>query len=110
MSASNGIIIDLNTAAFDQTIAEGDWAVAFWTSWCSPCRIQTRLLEAGLEEFAASNVNIAKVNVDDEPALAYRFNVITIPTLIIFKGGQKGREMVGIYQPRQIIAAVKEQK
>ncbi|MGL6042860.1 MAG: thioredoxin [Sandaracinobacteroides sp.] len=68
--------------------------VDFWAEWCGPCRMIAPALEEIAEELAG-RVTIAKVNIDDEPEWASKYNVRSIPTMLIFKGGQKVAEKLG---------------
>ncbi|HAP43245.1 MAG: thioredoxin [Spirochaetes bacterium GWC1_61_12] len=68
--------------------------VDFWAEWCMPCRV----IGPHLDELAktyAGKIKVVKVNVDNEPNLAGRFDIISIPTLIVFKNGQLARQKVG---------------
>lgn len=74
--------------------------VDFWASWCGPCKMLSPLVDEIAEEL--SDKKVAKVNVDEEPELAQKFGVMSIPTLIVFKGGQVSSKSVGV-QPKQAI-------
>ncbi|MCQ2396886.1 MAG: thioredoxin [Lentisphaeria bacterium] len=100
-------IINLTAENFKSSVSEGTWLVDFWATWCGPCRMQGRIIDDGLEELAAAGAKIAKVNVDDQAGLAMRFNVLSIPTLIVFKNGEKVREFVGVQQLQTLLDAVK---
>lgn len=89
-------LVNLTTAAFDQAIAQGTWIVDFWATWCAPCRMQGKLIDDHLDELAAAGATVGKVNVDEEPDLAARFGVMSIPTLLIFKDGSQVRSFVGV--------------
>ena len=72
--------------------------IDFWASWCGPCKMFSPIVD----EFAEENegkVKVGKVNIDDEPDLASRFGVMSIPTAILFKNGQAVQSMVGV-QPK----------
>ena len=71
--------------------------VDFWAPWCGPCRILGPIVEKLAGEFAGT-VKVAKVNVDENPSSAQTYGVMSIPTLIVFKGGQVAEQMVGVQQ------------
>ena len=85
--------LDANT--FDEIVgsADGPVLVDFWAEWCGPCKMIAPILE----EIAAEqdSVKIAKVNVDDNQDLAMRFQVMSIPTLILFNDGEPAKRLVG---------------
>ena len=83
---------ELDEATFDQAIADGPVLVDFWAPWCRPCKA----LEPILEELP---VEVARVNVDDEPGIASRYDVLSIPTVILFAGGEARGAVVGV-RPR----------
>jgi thioredoxin 1 len=88
-------ISDLNDSTFDETIGGSDAPVLvdFWAEWCGPCKMIAPILEeiAGEQD----NLRIAKVNVDESPDIARRFEVMSIPTLIVFKDGEPAKRLVG---------------
>lgn len=86
--------LTLTTENFDQNIAEGTTLVDFWAVWCGPCRMQSPVVEAFAEKHP--EVKVCKVNVDEEHALAVRFGVMSIPTLIVFRDGQQINHTVGL--------------
>lgn len=87
--------MELNTENFDSVVLQADSPVLvdFWAPWCGPCKVMGPLVEELAGEMG--NVIIAKVNVDDNPDLARQFNILSIPTFLIFKGGQVVEQFSG---------------
>ena len=86
----------ITTAEFDSVIAGSDKPVLvdFWASWCGPCRALGPVVDQISQEMA-DRLTVYKCNVDDEADLATRFRIVSIPTLILFKGGQPVHTMIG---------------
>ena len=87
--------MDLNTDSFDATVlqAQGVVLVDFWAPWCGPCKVMSPIVdELGGE---LDQVTVAKVNVDENPELVQQFNVLSIPTFLVFKGGQVVEQFAG---------------
>lgn len=81
--------------------------VDFWASWCGPCRMVSPVVEQ-LSEAFEGQVDVGKINVDEQPGLAEKFRVMSIPTLYIFKGGEVVNKLVGARPYEELEAALKQ--
>ena len=81
--------------------------VDFWAEWCGPCKMITPVLEELAGELG-DQVTIAKLNVDDNPEVAMRFNVMSIPTLLVFHGGEVRKRLVGAKGKSQLLQELDE--
>ena len=89
----------LTTAEFDAAVEAAPLAmVDFWASWCGPCKMLSPLVEALAEQYDGKAL-VAKVNVDEEPDLAARFGVMSIPTVVFLKNGREFDRKVGVMPP-----------
>ena len=80
--------------------------VDFWADWCGPCRMIAPSVNAIAEEFEGV-LKVAKVDVDDNPAVPGRYGIVGIPTLMVFKGGEIVERITGALPKDRLIAAVK---
>jgi thioredoxin 1 len=89
-------VLHLDEKVFDETLAttEGILMVDFWAEWCGPCRAVAPILE-DLARSSGGKVTLAKVNVDENPALAARFGVRSIPTILFVKDGKVRDQAIG---------------
>ncbi len=87
-------VISLTNSNFDEVIATSTQPVLvdFWATWCGPCKMVSPIVDEIAEE---EDVTVGKVNVDEEPELASRFGVMSIPTLLVFEGGKLVNKAVG---------------
>ena len=80
--------------------------IDFWATWCGPCRMMAPIIEEIAEE-KEGVLKVAKVDVDEEPELATKFGIVSIPTLVLMKGGQVVDVLVG-YRPKDAVLAFVE--
>lgn len=97
-------ILKLNNDNFENEITKGKGIalVDFYADWCGPCKMIAPIVE----EIAAerTDVKIGKINVDESPELAVKFGVMSIPTLIVFKDGEKVNVAIGYRNKQEILA------
>ncbi|MGT2652660.1 thioredoxin [Staphylococcus aureus] len=99
-------IVKVTDADFDSKVESGVQLVDFWATWCGPCK----MIAPVLEELAADyegKADILKLDVDENPSTAAKYEVMSIPTLIVFKDGQPVDKVVG-FQPKENLAEVLE--
>jgi len=98
-------VITITKENFESEIVGSDRPALldFWASWCGPCRMVSPLVDEIADEH--SDIKVGKINVDEQPELAQKFGVMSIPTLMVFEGGQPVKTSVGA-KPKQDILAM----
>ncbi len=101
-------ILTLTTATFDETINSSDKPVLidFWAEWCTPCKMIAPILEELARE--QTSIQIAKLDVDANPEIAMRFNVMSIPTLLVIQDGEIKKRLVGAKGKGSLLAELGE--
>jgi len=93
----------ITTSQFDAEVLESETPVIvdFWAEWCGPCRAVSPILEQIAEE-RADELRVVKVNIDEEPELQQRYGILSIPTILLFRGGEPAAAAIGA-QPKRML-------
>jgi thioredoxin 1 len=102
MESSGAITVDENS--FDREVTRSDKAVIvdFWAEWCGPCKLIAPLLDEIARE-KADVVKVAKVNVDENQSLSFKYNIRAIPSLLFFKNGQLRDQVTGVTSKKDLL-------
>lgn len=97
-------VISVTADHFEQEVlkTEGIVMVDFWAAWCGPCKMLSPIVDQIAEEHP--EIKVCKVNIDEEPSLAIDYKVMSIPTLLVFKNGEKVNMSIGVQSKSDIEA------
>ncbi len=103
----NSTIINLNESNFDREVTQHDKPVIvdFWAEWCGPCKMISPLLDEIARE-KMGTVKVAKVNVDENQSLSFKFNIRAIPALLFFKNGQLRDQVTGVASKKDLLGRI----
>lgn len=103
-------VVEITKDNFESEVLKSDKIVLldFWASWCGPCRMVSPIVDEIAEEMP--EIKVGKINVDEEGELAIKFQVMSIPSLFVFKNGQVASQSVGAKPKNQIIEMIEKAK
>jgi thioredoxin 1 len=100
--------VTLSDANFGEAVAaDKPVLVDFWAEWCGPCRLIAPILDEMATEYS-DKVTVAKLNVDENPYTAARFDVMSIPTLILYKDGVEKKRIIGARPKHSLVSELSE--
>ena len=98
------MVLELNQENFKSSIAKGIAVIDFWAPWCGPCKQMTPVIEKLAQE--QPDLTIGKLDIDEAKEIAQDYNVLSIPTVIIFKDGEDMDRIVGVTSDKKIMEKV----
>lgn len=99
-------VVEITKDNFEQTVLKADKPVLvdFWAEWCGPCQMMGPIVDEVAEE--RNDIIIGKLNVDTQPEIALRYNVMSIPTLILFENGEEAQKSIGLISKEELLELI----
>ncbi|RHR74220.1 thioredoxin [Eubacterium sp. AF15-50] len=99
-------VVEITKDNFEQTVLKADKPVLvdFWAEWCGPCQMMGPIVDEVAEE--RDDIIIGKLNVDTQPETALRYNVMSIPTLILFENGEEAQKSIGLISKEELLELI----
>ena len=99
-------VVEITKDNFEETVLKADKPVLvdFWAEWCGPCQMMGPIVDEVAEE--RDDVIIGKLNVDTQPEIALRYNVMSIPTLILFENGEEAQKSIGLISKEELLELI----
>lgn len=98
---------EITVANFDAVTKEGVTLLDFWAEWCGPCKMIAPMIDELVAEFEGT-ATIGKINIDNEADLAAKYNVSSIPTLLVMKDGREANRFIGVTAKAELAKALTE--
>lgn len=104
------MVLEFKDENFEAEVIKSDQPVLvdFWATWCGPCKMLGPIVEEVAEEYKDKPVKIGKLEVDSNEATPGKYQIMSVPTLMIFKNGEPVKQMVGVQPKEDIMAALDE--
>ena len=108
----SGATLEITTENFQSQVIESDKVVLvdFWAEWCGPCKILSPVIDELANDYASDQVDIGKVNVDDNQEIAKNYGIRSIPCLLFFKNGKVEKQIVGAIDKQEISTIIEDLK